>query len=149
MALFKTIIVPVDGSAPSDAAVTLAIRLARDQEAKLYFLHVSETAKIAAMVSSSAVCVDPSMALDAEREAGEDALRCAQSSAQESAIHAETLLEQGASADTILDTTARIGADLVVIGSHGRGGLSRALLGSVAEAVLRRSRVPVLVIRVQ
>jgi nucleotide-binding universal stress UspA family protein len=149
MALFKTIVVPVDGSAPSNAAVSLAIKLARDQEAKLCFLHVSETAKIAAMVSSSAVCVDPSMALDAEREAGEEALRFAQTSAQKGSVQTETLLEEGASADTILDTTARIGADLVVIGSHGRGGLSRAFLGSVAEAVLRRSHVPVLVIRVQ
>jgi nucleotide-binding universal stress UspA family protein len=149
MAVFKTIVVPVDGSAPSDAAVALAIRLGRDQVAKLYFLHISETAKIAAMVSSSALCVDPSMALNAEREAGEEALRNAKTSAEKSSMQAETLLEEGASADRILDTTARIGADLIVIGSHGRGGLSRALLGSVAEAVLRRSRVPVLVIRVQ
>jgi nucleotide-binding universal stress UspA family protein len=103
MALFKSIVVPVDGSAPSDAAVSLAIKFARDQDAKLCFLHVSETAKIAAMVSSSAVCVDPSPALDAEREAGEDALRCARSMAQQSSLQTETLLEEGASADTILD----------------------------------------------
>ncbi len=149
MAIFKKILVPVDGSEPSDAAVALAVRLAHDQGAKLLFLHVSEVAKIAAMVSSTAVCVDPSPALDAEQAAGEEALRCAERAAGEEAVSAESLIVQGASADAIVKTTSQAGADLIVMGSHGRGGIQRALLGSVAEGVLRQSAVPVLVARVR
>jgi nucleotide-binding universal stress UspA family protein len=149
MSLFKKILVPVDGSAASDAAVALAVELARDQAAKLTFVHVSEVAKIAAMVSTTALCVDPSPALDAEREAGQEVLLRAEATARQSAIDAGTLLEEGNSSDTILEVARRSHADLIVIGSHGRAGIQRALLGSVAEAVLRRSNVPVLVTRVQ
>lgn len=148
MSLFKRILVPVDGSAPSDAAVALAIRIARDQDARLIFAHVCEVAKIAAMVSAPAVGVDPSYAIDAEREAGDEALHRAGQNARAGAIECETVLEDGGSIDTILDIGKRNGADLIVIGSHGRGGISRALLGSVAEGLLRKSTVPVLVTRV-
>lgn len=147
MAMFKKILVPVDGSEPSDAAVVLAVRLAHDQQAKLLFLHVSEVAKIAAMVSSTATCVDPSPALDAEQAAGEEALRRAEAAAGNGAVAAESLLVQGASADAIVKTSRQAGVDLIVMGSHGRGGIPRALLGSVAEGVLRQSAVPVLVAR--
>lgn len=149
MSIFKKILVPVDGSEPSDAAVALAVRLAHDQDAKLLFLHVSEVAKIAAMVSSTAVCVDPSPALEAEQAAGEDALHRAESAAGKCSVFAASLLVQGASADTIVKTSSQEGADLIVMGSHGRGGIQRALLGSVAEGVLRQSTVPVLVARVR
>ena len=149
MAIFKKILVPVDGSEPSDAAVALAVRLAHDQGAKLLFLHVSEVAKIAAMVSSTTICVDPSPALDAEHAAGEEALHRAEAVAGKEAVAAESLIVQGASADAIVKTTSQAGADLIVMGSHGRGGIQRALLGSVAEGVLRQSTVPVLVARVR
>jgi nucleotide-binding universal stress UspA family protein len=149
MSMFKKILVPVDGSEPSDAAVALAVRLAYDQGAKLLFLHVSEVARIAAMVSSTTMCVDPSPALDAERAAGEEALQRAETVARKSAIPVESLLVEGASPDSIVSTASRRSVDLIVMGSHGRGGIQRALLGSVAEGVLRQSAVPVLVARVR
>lgn len=58
------------------------------------------------------------------------------------------LVEAGEPADTILRVASEVGADLVVMGTHGRTGLSRLLIGSVAEAVLRRSPCPVLTLRV-
>ena len=147
MSMFKNILVPVDGSAPSDAAVALAVRLAHDQNAKLLFLHVSETAKIAALVSSTTVCIDPSPALDAERADGEDALRRAETAAGKRSVQVESLLVEGATAESIVKTASRKGVDLIVMGSHGRGGIQRALLGSVAEGVLRHSALPALVAR--
>jgi len=149
MPLFKKIVVPVDGSQPSDNAVALAIRIARDQEAKLVFVHVCEAAKIAAMVASPAVGVDPSYAIDAEREAGEEALTRAGASAQAGGVRWESLLEDGGSVDSIVAIAKSQGADLIVIGSHGRGGIARAILGSVAEGVLRHSDIPVLVTRLR
>jgi nucleotide-binding universal stress UspA family protein len=147
MSLFQKIVVPVDGSEPSDAAVHLAIRLARDQEATLLFVHVCEVAKIAAMVSAPVVGVDASYAIDAEREAGEDALRRAAAAAVAGAVHSETILEDGGNVDSIVAIARRQAADLIVIGTHGRGGIARAMLGSVAEGVLRHSDIPVLVTR--
>lgn len=147
MSMFKKILVPVDGSAPSDAAVALALRLARDQGAKLFFVHVCEVAKIAAMVSAPTVGIDPSYALEAERESGEVALEEALGRAKSGGVESETHLEEGSCVSTLLDVGRENGIDLIVIGSHGRGGIARALLGSVAEGVLRHSDVPVLVTR--
>ena len=62
-------------------------------------------------------------------------------------ISAETHLVDASPVEGILRTADRIGADLIVMGTHGRGGFNRLLLGSVAENVLRRSRVPVLTVR--
>ncbi|HEY5095125.1 MAG TPA: universal stress protein [Candidatus Eremiobacteraceae bacterium] len=148
MSLFKKILVPVDGSEPSDAAVALAIRLAADQHAKLIFLHVSEVAKISAMVSTTAMCADPSAALDAELAFGKESLHRAEAAARQGAVDAVALLDEGNSSETILEAAKQNAADLIVIGSHGRGGIQRVLLGSVAEAVLRHSNVPVLFTRV-
>ncbi|HET9342408.1 MAG TPA: universal stress protein [Candidatus Eremiobacteraceae bacterium] len=147
MSMFKMILVPVDGSAPSDAAVALAVRLARDQDAKVVFTHVCEVAKIAAMMSAPAVSIDPSYALEAEREAGEAALQDAVDRAKGGGIDANSCIEEGSCVDTILTVARQHKADLIVIGSHGRSGLARALLGSIAEGVLRHSKVPVLVTR--
>jgi len=147
MSMFKTILVPVDGSAPSNAAVALAVRLARDQDAKIVFTHVCEIAKIAAMVSGSTASVDPSYALEAERVAGEAALHDAVDRANGGGVYADSRIEEGSCVDTILNSARQHKADLIVIGSHGRGGIARALLGSVAEGVLRHSNMPVLVTR--
>ena len=58
-----------------------------------------------------------------------------------------TLLASGDASDAIVDTARKIGADLIVIGTHGRTGVRRMLLGSVAETVLRAAPCPVLAIR--
>lgn len=58
-----------------------------------------------------------------------------------------TTLRQGQAADVICQLTSEVGADLIVLGTHGRGGLTRALLGSVAEQILREASVPVVTLR--
>lgn len=147
MSMFKKIVAPVDGSEPSDAAVSLAVQIARDQGATIVFVHVCEVAKIAAMVGGPTVGVDPSYALEAEREWGEIALRSASERAGNADVKGETCIEEGSSVTTILDVARERNADLIVMGSHGRGGIARALLGSVTEGVLRHSPIPVLVTR--
>jgi nucleotide-binding universal stress UspA family protein len=66
---------------------------------------------------------------------------------QKQVRHANSLLRQGVAWQEILAQISEAGADLVIIGTHGRRGLSRALLGSVAENVVRMSPVPVLTVR--
>jgi nucleotide-binding universal stress UspA family protein len=62
-------------------------------------------------------------------------------------LQMEGRLVQGAAHATIVDVAEREGVDLIVLGTHGRGGLGRFLLGSVAERVLRTARIPVLTVR--
>ena len=148
MPMFKRLLVPVDGSHVSKAAVKLALGLARDQRASVIFIYVYEIARIVAMVSTPAVATDPSSALATEREWGMAALDAAMRAAKEKSVRAKRMFVEGASVDSILRAATEERADLIVMGSHGRTGIARAVVGSVAEGVLRHADVPVLVSRI-
>ena len=141
--MFKDILVPVDGSAPSDAAVKLAAKVAAGEHAKVTFAHVVEIGKLAAMAAPSSL--DPAFALDAARTAGEELLARAKASAASAHLKVATILLEGDTVEALLDLTRSQTFDLIIVGSHGRGGISRAILGSVAEGILRRASIPVLV----
>ncbi|MBV8594753.1 MAG: universal stress protein [Candidatus Eremiobacteraeota bacterium] len=141
--MFRNIIVPVDGSEPSNSAITFALRMAGEEHATITFAHAVEVTRIIAMTSASAI--GPQYALDAALQAGRDILAEAQAQADDAKVKATTELLEGDCVGSLLDLAERSKADLIVIGSHGRGGISRAILGSVAEGVLRRSPIPVLV----
>ena len=147
--MFKRILIPVDGSTTSDAAVDVGIRFAADQGARLAFVHTYSVARTIAMMSGTGMTVlDPSDAVDAEREAGESILKDAVERSKRAlpSLDAESFLEEGDCVGSILKVARRWSADLMIIGSHGRSGLARALVGSVAEGVLRRAQIPVLVL---
>ena len=141
--MFHNILVPVDGSEPSNSAVVFALRMAAEEHAAVTFAHAVEVARIIAMTSTSAI--GPQYALDAAMQAGREILAEARQQAAEGGVKAMTELLEGDCVDSLLDLAERMKADLIVVGSHGRGGISRALLGSVAEGILRRATVPVLV----
>lgn len=141
--MFKKLIVPVDGSTPSTAAVSLALHLARDEGAAVTFVHVIEVAKLAAMTSPSSI--DPAFAIESAQLNGKEILAEAAGEAAGTKVAVSTALVEGDTVPAILELAVQKKADLIVVGSHGRGGLSRALLGSVAEGLLRRSSIPVLV----
>ena len=141
--MFRNIIVPVDGSEPSQSAVAFAVRMAVEDGAKITFAHAVEVTKIIGMTSASSI--GPRFALDASLEAGKEVLAEAQTQAKDAKIDAATELLEGDCVSSLLELAKRIQADLIVVGSHGRGGISRALLGSVAEGILGRSLIPVLV----
>lgn len=141
--MFHRIVVPVDGSGPSQAAVALALRLATEEGASVIFAHAIEVTKIIAMTTQSPM--GPTYALEAARSAAKEILDEAQARARGSSIQVSAETVEGDCVNALLNLATQRGADLIVVGSHGRGGLSRALLGSVAEGMLRRSVVPVLV----
>ena len=144
--MFKRILIPVDGSDPSDAAVDIGTRFAADQGAQLAFVHTYSAARTIAMTSGAGMSVlDPSIAVEAERQNGLTILQEALARTP-SASNAAQFLEEGDCVDSILGVARRWNADLIIIGSHGRGGLARALVGSVAEGVMRRAWIPVLVL---
>jgi nucleotide-binding universal stress UspA family protein len=145
MPSFRSLLVPIDGSEPSDAARVLAIRLAVDTGASLVFINVVESDKIIASAMPGQGLADPTPAIDALRAAGTDMLKDAVASATAAAVRSTSALLEGDSIEMIVEYAGAHAVDLIVIGSHGRSGLQRLMLGSVAEGVLRHSSVPVLV----
>lgn len=138
--MYEAILVPVDGSEPSMDAVAHAASLADAHGASLHVVNV----------------VQPQVALESAgadvvgvmEEMGREAIDAAETVAREGGVDevAATLLH-GTPHRQIVEYAADHGIDLVVMGTHGRTGLGRMLLGSVTEKVVRVSPVPVLTIR--
>jgi nucleotide-binding universal stress UspA family protein len=145
MPLFQSLLVPVDGSDPSNAARALAIRLAADTHATLIFVNVVESDKVIASVMPGQGFADPTPAIDSMRAAGTEMLKESVAAASVAGVKATSELLEGDCIETVLSCAAAHAVDCIVIGSHGRSGLQRLMLGSVAEGVLRHSTVPVLV----
>ena len=145
MPVFRSLLVPIDGSDPSNAAWTLAVKLAVSEGASLIFLNVVESDKVIASIMPGQGIADPTPAINALRSAGTEMLKDAVGSAKSAGANVSSELLEGDCIETIINCAKSRSADLIVIGSHGRSGLKRLMLGSVAEGVLRHSDVPVLV----
>ena len=135
----NTILVPVDFSSAQDKALALATSLARDCKAELVIVHVTEPAK--AYMAGAAYYGVP----DPQNEDLAKMLQEVVPPAPEVEYEQRSL--SGAPADAIVECANEIGADLIVMGTHGRTGLSRVLMGSVAEVVVRRAPCPVVTVK--
>jgi glycine betaine transporter len=144
MTLPRTILVPVDFSANSEAALDYAVELAGKLDAKLYILNVVGLSGLA--VPELGAAMAPTV-IDSMIRDSETALAKLADARRSKAKIADTLLRTGDARDIIIHTAEEVAADLIVMGTHGRRGVSRALLGSVAESVVRTSACPVLTIR--
>ena len=139
--MYETILTPVDGSAPSETAADHAIRLAQDADATLSVVSVVDVEAL------SAAKLDTEALLDGYEAEAERHVAAVAERARESGVDVETAVLRGTPYRAILDRAEAVDADLVVMGSHGRHGLERYLLGSTTERVLRLSSTPVLVLR--
>jgi len=136
--MFETVVLATDGSESAARAVTLAFDLADRFDATIHALYVVDETEVE--TSPEAVRDDLRTAL---RARGEEAL--SEIDAQDDTV--TTAVREGDPASEICDYTAEVDADLIVTGTRGRHGEHSFLLGSVAEAVVRRSPVPVLTAR--
>jgi nucleotide-binding universal stress UspA family protein len=143
MTLPKTILVPHDFGTGSDHALTYAVDLAKALGAELVVMHAFEIPMIGF----------PDGALVATPELASRVLESANSGLKKAvAMHADaghplrSMVKQGPTWQTIIETATEIGAGMIVMGTHGRHGLPRALLGSVAEKVVRTAHCPVLTV---
>lgn len=144
--MYQRILVPVDGSETSDSALHEAIRFAQQHNSLLKLVHVIEDARF----FDAEGMVDYATLQDMARRSGEQVLSRAAAAAQQAGQTAETdLLEpDGRRVEELIVAEARRWmADLIVIGTHGRSGVSRLLFGSVAEGVVRGAHTPILLIR--
>lgn len=144
MPAIKNILVATDLADTSERVHQYAIELANKLGAKITLLHVFSlpiynfpdgtfvpTAEVAAQVSDAA-----------RRHLDATTARL-----KEQGIDVAAVLRSGAPADEIQSVAKEIGADLIIMGTHGRGALGRALLGSTANAIIRTSNTPVITIR--
>jgi len=140
MLQFRSILHPTDFSPNSAEAFRFACALARDCEARLIVVHAVEPAP--AMVGEAALVPYELEELREQARRKLDELR-----PTDPDIRMETMVRDGPAPAVILDAADEFGADLIVMGTHGRTGLKRLFLGSVAELVLRRAHCPVLTVK--
>jgi nucleotide-binding universal stress UspA family protein len=138
------IMAAVDRSRISDAVVDMAIRLARCTNAEVLLINVAprEPDAFGRQVVRK-VIGDPVPPDLADRRELLDRLT---GLAREAGVECTTLLVRGDPGPTLINEAQRAGATLLVMGSHGRGGLFKTLIGSVSETVLADGRMPVLVV---
>jgi nucleotide-binding universal stress UspA family protein len=136
----KTILVPLDGSILAETALPPAIALAGQHRAKLVLLRAAE--------AHARPTVDPIEAQVQTVRAAEEYVAGVRGRVTQAGVtDVETSVWYGPPAEAIVEAARFRGADLIVMSSHGRTGLGRLVLGSVAETVLRATRVPILLIR--
>lgn len=143
--VFQNIVVATDGSPSSQAAAKTAAELAAQLGARVTLIYVFEPIKYALPEGYVPYTSDQ---LTDMTEHFEQMLRSAKEEVMAAGAPAvETRLLQGVASDEICEFAKREAADLIVVGTHGRGLIERVLLGSVAEKVVRAASVPVLTVR--
>ncbi len=143
---YKRILVPVDGSPTAAMGMIEAIKLAKEGGGKLMLLHVVEDHSAFAGPDAGA-SIAPM--LEGLRQAGQGVLGRLVRKVERAGIKPQGVLVEsygGRVADSIVEQAKRLRADLIVMGTHGRRGVSRVLLGSDADVVVRYSPVPVLLV---
>jgi len=136
----QRILVPLDGSALAESAIAKAAALAADASATLVLVRAAEAYTLPG--------VDPTDAqVEVVREAEEYLAALAARLREQGVKAVETTVWYGPAAAAIVEAARLRRADLIVMSTHGRSGLGRLILGSVAESVLRGTTVPILVLR--
>jgi nucleotide-binding universal stress UspA family protein len=139
----RTLLVPTDFSEAADAALDSAVELAAALDAQVILLHAFEIPTVGFPDASLQVTAELGRRILDGAQAGLDERKAARGAAN---VAIRTCVEQGAPWRVVLHVAERERADLIVMGTHGRRGLPHALLGSVAEKVVRTSPVPVLIV---
>lgn len=144
MNMYRRILVPVDGSPTSNKALVAALQIARDSGGRVRLVHeVDELSYLTGFENGQIV-------IEEVRKGAQRVLTAGQEMANSAGVACETQMldKPGERLGQLVADEARVwNADLIVVGTHGRRGVSRMMLGSGAEQVIRLSPVPVLVIR--
>lgn len=146
--MYQRILVPYDGSATSTRGLDEAIRLAKLTGASVRLLHMIEVLRFAKGFETAQAYV--SEVIPFMKQAGERTLEEGKARVENAGVKADTILVDNIATrlfEAVDDQVKTWGADLVVIGTHGRRGVGRLLLGSDAEQIVRTAPVPVLLVR--
>jgi len=146
--VYQRILVPIDGSATSERGLTEAIAIARMSRGSIRLLHVLDELVFVTGYEAGASYLKT--VLPKLRENSEQILVAARERVAAAGIDADTLCVEcfgQRTSDIIVEQATAWPADLIVLGTHGRRGVGRLMLGSDAEQVLRMTPVPVLLVR--
>ncbi len=152
---FKKILIATDGSEHVKKAVTHAIELAKLSEAELHAIYVMDikadcakelytdrsTGSLKRVLRNEGICID------IYRKEGETAIKYIEDMAKRDGLDIKKWIVKGHPAEEILKLAEEQSIDLIVVGTLGRSGIEKFLLGSVADKVIRNSRIPVLTVR--
>ncbi len=146
--MFKNILLATDGSAASEHAAALAVNLARSHGARITALYAVDPYPYVGLGEVNPMGFQAYMSAAQEHAAQAHArvLELCEQGAEKVPLEVR-LIEDVSAASGIVQSAREIGADLIVVGSHGRTGIARLMLGSVAAKVVAESPVPVLVTR--
>lgn len=151
--MFSTILVPLDGSDTAAAATPVALDLAQRFGGRLLFVQVIETTGASLGLIANAASggmTDPNVItgeMEARVETAKAYLAATSEQAAKDGVPAAYEVRDGDAAEGIITAAEAAGAELIVICSHGRGGLGRLVFGSVTDHVVQHAATPVLVVR--
>ena len=143
MVTLKKILCPVDHSECSYLALKYAISLALKDEAKLYLMHVIDSR----LYDTEIYKLSPYKLNEIDESRIRTDLMKSLPEGTTDVLEVETIVVKGVPFNEIINASTEINVDLIVIGTHGRTGLSHVMLGSVAEKVVRKATCPVLTVR--
>jgi nucleotide-binding universal stress UspA family protein len=147
MSIFSRMLIAVGEDEPSREGVTLGARLAREHGSELHLCYCVDWVPLVSEAASSGQPFETDVVIGGLEARGADLMTRAAATAKNFGVKTIQHSLEGAPADAILNLATQIVSTLIVMGTHGRVGVNRALLGSITEAVLRRSAIPVLTIR--
>ena len=144
--MYRRILVPIDGSHTANRGLVEAIKLAKDQKAALRLLHVVDQAVLVQYPEATLYGADLPNVLEKQ---GQEILAKAEAVVRKQGLKVDAVFHRKLArvADVIIRQAKKWPADIIVLGTHGRRGVDRLVIGSDAELVVRASPVPVLLIR--
>ena len=154
--MYERLLVALDGSASAERVLDHAEALAGAFGSRITLVRattspevlLAETAGTGPGVGDLTPAMDPTPVIQAEHEAARDYLDQVVARLRQRGLHVEAEQHEGAAADVIVQRAQSLDASLILMTTHGRGGLGRVVFGSVADAVLRHATCPVLLVRI-
>ncbi|CAI49004.1 UspA domain protein [Natronomonas pharaonis DSM 2160] len=146
--MFETVLMPTDGSKPAEGAVETGAELAAEHGATVHALYAVEPMPLGKFTAGpEPASAEHGEILDEQKSEAKQALERVTELCADHGVDVVDTIEYGKPSEEILDYVDTEGMDAVVMGTHGRSGAERLVMGSVAEKVVRKSPVPVLTIR--
>jgi nucleotide-binding universal stress UspA family protein len=148
---YRRMLVPLSGCPGAEQVLPHVVTLARQLGSRVTLLRatLAPTQVLEPSLAMSSVePLDPTPIVEADRTEADDYLARLADRLRREGLVVDYFEPEGPAPEAILDSAATVGADLIVIGSHGHGGLARLLFGDVPDAVLRHAGCPVVVVPV-
>jgi len=141
--MFRKILVAIDGSEPANRALEAAIEMAGTWNAEIHAIYVVESGLFSSLHVDNTLEIIYSVL----QKEGEEILESARTKVEAAGVPFTAHLRQGHAGSRIVSLAKELGSDLIILGSYGKSGVDRLLLGSVTDYVVRNSPITTMVVR--